>query len=175
MNYNRRMTKRLINRSLQRIKHVVNNSGQGVNMQAAVTTTIIAVGIDNPLIANTTNVASRSRVKAIYMELKFSNRTAGSAPQTLYWNLQYNPQGSGSAVDPTNSGASNAKNYVFKSGQIAVTEGQPPGKVFGLIKVPNKYQRLMNGDVIQLNLRSFNNLANTDDYESHIIYKEIRG
>lgn len=168
-----RFVKRAIRRSLQKYKHQVDNGAVAVNMAAAVTTNVIVVGLDNPVIANATNVQARGKVLALYMELTCQNFFANGI-QVFDWCLQYSPQSGIGAVDPTLVGTNTGKNYVFKSGNLSVAQFQT-GKSFGLIKIPSKYSRFMNTDVIYFNIRSRVNNGATDAYQVKFIYKEIRG
>lgn len=138
--------------------------------------TTLAIGADNALLANVTNVQTRSRVKAMYVEFVFKNSTVA---RTFNWYLAFNPQGSFTPGSPNATGASQQKNYIFKSGTITVDpigQGPTTGTVRGMVKIPTKYQRLMIGDIIYFAFNStFSGASATDLCYVKAIYKEIRG
>lgn len=171
----RRGMRRMLAHSKQKYKHQVDAGALNVNMNAAVTTNVVISGVDNPLLAAVNNVQAKAKVMAIYMELTCLNTGGAAAPQVFDWCLQANPQSAIGAIDPQVIGSSSAKAYVFKSGNLVVYGSATPAKVFGLIKIPQKYARFMNLDVIYFNIRSRYANGITDGYQVKFIYKEIRG
>lgn len=174
MRFHRRMS-RIVDRKLQKYKHQVYTNANAANMSGITTTNIIVVGLDNPVLANPTNVTARARVKGFYFELTVNSTAAVATTQQFYWNFQASPQSSIGAVNPTTVGTSASKNYVFKSGVIPVQPSSAPAKIFGFVKIPSKYQRFMNTDVIYFNISSLQGNGATDWYNLMVVYKEIRG
>lgn len=164
----------MITRSLQKYKHIVDASF--VNTANTVTqATAVASGADNPIITSPTSVQARARIKAIYMEVTFANNTI---KQNFHWIMWARPQSALSSPTPNTTGQSTAKSYIFKSGMVSLdTVGQGPSTttVRGIIKVPSKYQRLMNSDAIYFSYVTDFGAANTDNVTCKFIYKEVRG
>lgn len=165
----------------QMYKHVVDTEAQG-DFSAAVTTIDIVVGLDNPVLGNTTNVEARAQVRNIFMELSYSyiNNTVPAAnnQNSLHWVMYYTPQSSiaGSAVSPAGQGSVAAKAYIFKSGKLDIDFAtQRVAKTVGVIKVPRKYGTIMNTDKIRLAFQSVHFMsANSENISFKAIYKEIR-
>lgn len=173
-----RTLSKLIHRRLQKYKHIVDGTFLNVNGFLAVQSTIVATGTDNPVIASANNVQARARIRALWMELTFTNSSnAPGSVQTFDWYLIFNPQGNFVLAAGNNIGIQNYKNYVFKMGTITVpaSASVAPAKVVGLVKIPSKYQRFMNGDIIQFAFSSRLNSGNTDIVNVKFIYKEVRG
>lgn len=175
MSFRRRSLRRMVNRQLQKYKHIVEFDAVNVNMSAGTTSNVIIVGVDNPVIANTTNVSARAKVRTLYFELDVFNAAVAPNIQHFHWTFQASPNSGVAVVPPNNQGSQNPKNYVFKSGMIPVNDAAKSGKVYGTIKIPTKFQRFMNTDVIYFNIITQYNLANTDGYHLKVFYKEVRG
>lgn len=175
MSYSRRMAKRQIHLSKQKYKHQVDAGALAVNMSAATTTNVIIAGVDNPVLASTTNVQAKAMVTGFYFELHVKSTYGADVLQVFDWCFQASPQSAIGAIDPTTVGANAGKAYVFKSGQLPVAPGAYTASVRGFIRIPRKYSRFMNTDVIYFNIRSRNATAATDNYQLKVIYKEVRG
>lgn len=171
----KRFIKKYIHRVLQKYKHIVELDASGVTLQAAVTSNPIMVGVDNPAIGAVTQCQARSRVKGFWFELTCACAAAVASGQSFQWCFQASPQSSVPVVDPTLQGVNTGKLYVFKSGIVTVQASSAPGKVMGFVKIPTKFQRLMNTDVVYFNIKTIYALGNVDQYHLKVIYKEIRG
>lgn len=174
----RRMVNRTISRRLQKYKHVVDATFLNVNANLAVQTATVALGSDNPAIAASTSVQARARVKAIYVEITFLNTgNAIGADQQFDWYFIFNPQAGFATPAGNNVGIQNIKNYVFKQGlgHTQSSANTTPYSVRGLIKIPTKFQRYMNADILQFVWSTRKNNGNTDQCSLKVIYKEVRG
>lgn len=175
----RRTLRRAISRSLQKYKHVVDGQSLNVNAFAAVQNATIAAGADNPTISQSIYNSARSRIKAIYFEAIFNLNSANNQ-EMYHWMLWFNPQQSLTQPDPKAIGTSVSKSYIFKQGLVHITTpssalGGIPQKIYGLVKIPAKYQRLMNGDAIWFSFSAQNINAAVHTCTTKFIYKEVRG
>jgi len=164
----------------QAYKHVVTNEAQG-DFSAAVTTVEVILGVDNPLIANTTNVQVKAKCIGVYMEVIYSYALvpANVKRNDLHWVLYYSPQGliSGSNVNPLTQGTQQAKTYVIKSGVLSINDpGMCTTKVAGYVSIPKKFRSYMLGDKLRFAFISSVGTGNAAEFIStKFIYKELRG
>lgn len=173
----RRAVGRSILRSKLKVKHIVDSSTLAAGGSVANNSIILVNSVDNPVIANSNQIATGSKVFAIYIELHASEIAAQANVQVFDWYLIYDPNGAfnsaGSYPDPRNAGVNPAKQYIFKQG-MEMVGGQNVSKRFGLIKIPKKYTRFNNQDLITLVWRTRSAFAGADNFCLKAIYKEVK-
>lgn len=166
----------MISRSIQKYKHIVDFNWTNFNAFTGIGSTTLIVGADNPIITSGNTVQTRARVKAIYFELSVVPN-AVNAPQNIHWYIWFNPQQALTAVAANVVGTSTIKNFVIKQGMIQtymnVATVIPP-KIYGLIRIPPKYQRFMIGDALYFSWSEIYQ-SQSDSIQGKAIYKEIRG
>ncbi len=139
-------------RPVHRIKHVVDSSA---TLTAG---TLLPIGIiatkDAPVLANTKECETGSKVNGIYLRVEVSpNETDAGAIPNVYMALFKNP--GGALTNPTINaiGASNIKKYVIHQEMVMLNNlagGNPRTLFNGVIVIPKGYIR--NGPADELNL-----------------------
>lgn len=157
------------------VKHLVDYTDLGTtpNVQQS---HVIVQAVDNPVQANTTDVATGSQVFNLIVQLNFAHRAAPAATSNRWdWYIFYNPQGKYTAPfpSPNSLGSSDLKNYVFKTG-MEMANQESTVLLKGIVKIPKKWSKLKHGDQIVLVYVGSDNTATTGDHCGHFIYKEYR-
>lgn len=168
-----RRVKQAIRSSRHTVKHIVDYSTLGQN-GAINTSNIIATATDNPLIANVTNVASRSKVSMFYMDIVFSlNAAAVIDVVKVDWYIINVPTGTAGVPQADNTSASAQKNYIFKQGMGMPTRATPY-HVSGWVRVPKKYATLGDSDQLTFVWKFGVATAASTNQCAKFIYKEYK-
>ncbi len=141
---------------VNRIKHVFDASG---TLTAATTfTTNLITTVDAPVLANTNQCETGSKVNGIYLKVEVaSNETDAGAIPNCYMSISKNPAGALTALDPSSVGDSNEKKYVIHQEMVMLNNlagGNPRVLFNGVFAIPKGYRRNGPGDKLQLSLRS---------------------
>ncbi len=145
--YNRGMALRPVHR----IKHVVDSSATAA--AAANTPVILIKSVDAPVLGNTSECETGSKVNGIYLRVEVaSNETedVGAIPN-VYMSVTKNPAAAISIPAPNNVGANSLKKYVIHQEMVMIenSKGGNSKTLFnGVIKIPRGYIR--NGPLDQL-------------------------
>ncbi len=145
-------------RPIQRIKHVVDFSATLAKATDLNGTLVNAT--DTPILANTADVITGSKVHAIYIKVQVASNDAqdlGALPQ-VYLVFFKNPGGNLTIPNPQSVGADDNKRYVIHQ-EMAMIEnkgqGGNPITIFnGVITIPKGYQRFGPGDILQMKVKS---------------------
>ncbi len=158
-------------RPINRIKHVVD--GQFGNTLAVANDFNLILTVDNPVLANRTEVATGSKVHGIYLKVEAYATTAG-ALSNFYIIIMKNPGGNLVLPAANIVGANDNKKYVIHQEMVMLEKavnGNPRTVFNGVVMIPRGYQR--NGPNDTLVLRMFSPGVDTDScVQCH--YKEFR-
>lgn len=157
-----------------KVKHIVDST----NLAADLSTTqniILVQGVDNPILANTYQVATDSLVHNIILQVNFHNlQTNTTNVVRVDWCLFYNPKGQTATMpDPTTLGSNTLKDNVFKTGMEMVNNTNVV-MLKGVIKIPKKWQKIGRDDEIRFVYRFSGSTGNTDSVCLHALYREYR-
>lgn len=170
--FNRRIKRTILHNKMV-VKHIVDLT----DLSATPGTVVhdIVVCADNPTTAVNNQVATKSRVQWVHVDLNWSLSAAptGNTSEVFHWYIMFNPQGGLPNPAANNIGAQNMKQYVIKQG-MAMVPLQSPLKQIGLLKIPKKYQVYNPGDKLQIVYTGVTGSANGDNFCGKFIYKELR-
>ncbi len=140
---------------VNRIKHVVD---QSATLAAGVTLTQnLIVTVDAPVLANSNQVETASKVNGIYLKVEVAAGEVlqvGAIPN-VYLTVSKNPAGALTALAPNAVGISNEKKYVIHQEMILINQGDGgnPRVLFnGVIVIPKGYKRNGPGDKLQYSI-----------------------
>ncbi len=161
-------------RPIHRIKHVVDSSGQ----LAAATQIFIPViqTVDNPVLANTTECETGSKVNGIFLNVEIASNEAfdsGAIPQ-VYLAVLKNNAGDITTFNPTTTGDDDRKRFIIhqEMAMINNTIGGNPRSLFkGVIVIPKGFRRNGPADKLDIILQS---TALNIVFCIQCIYKEFR-
>ncbi len=158
-------------RPVHRIKHVIDVQQGGV--LAVQKNNILIIAKDAPVLANTTEVETGSKVNGIYLKVEVSATTA-AALANFYLLVWKNPGGNIAAFTPNTVGANDNKRFVIHQEMVMLQKdatGNPRTVFNGVIVLPRGYRRFGPND--ELTLVLFSPGVNTDQcFQCH--YKEFR-
>ncbi len=111
-----------------------------------------------PVIGNTSEVITGSKVNGIYLKVEVSpNETDAGAIPNVYMAITKMPSGLGTVVDPTNVGANPLKNHVIHQEMVMLNNlagGNPRVLFNGVIVIPKGFRRFSPNDELVITLRS---------------------
>ncbi len=143
-------------RPIQRIKHVVDASGT-VTAGVTLATTLIVEDV-SPVLANTAEVLTGSKVNGIYLKVEVSpNETDAGAIPNVYMAVYKSPTGLGGNIDPTNVGLNSQKKQVIHQEMVMLNNlagGNPRVLFNGVIVIPKGMRRFGPSDNLEITLRS---------------------
>ncbi len=127
---------------------------QGGIAVAANDLTVLVLAVDNPVLANTNEVVTGSKVNGIFLIVEI-NATTSAALANAYLTIMKNP--GGNLVRPAANavGASDNKKYVIHQEMVMLQQqsGSNPRTLFkGVIKIPRHYQRFGPNDQLLLTI-----------------------
>ncbi len=137
-------------RPVNRIKHVVDNQ-RGITL-AVQQNQILALAVDDPQLANTTQVANGSTINGIYLKVE-AYATTASALANAYIMIVKNPGGNLTFPNANVVGADDNKKYVIHQEMVMLersVNGNPRTLFNGVIVIPRGYRRMAPNDQIQL-------------------------
>ncbi len=128
-------------RPINRIKHVIDKqAGVVFNNQS---NTDLIVSVDSPVISNTTQVVTGSKVHGIYLNVE-AYATTGGALSNVYMMVFKNPGNKLTSPNPNVVGASDVKKYVIHQEMKMLEQkvnGNPRTIFNGVIVIPKGYVR----------------------------------
>ncbi len=145
------MRHRMALRPIQRIKHVVDSSA--TLTAAAQLNTVLVKASDTPVLANTTEVITGSKVYGIYLKYEVASNEAqdvGAIPN-VYLAIFKNPGSNLSNPVPNAVGANDDKRYVIHQEMIMLDNklgGNPRILFNGVIKIPKGLSRFGPNDAL---------------------------
>ncbi len=142
-------------RPVNRIKHVVDNQFATALGVAQVTNPIVAV--DNPTLANTSNVQTGSTVNGIFLSVEVVNTGVTGVLANAYMMVMKNPGGNLTFPNPNIVGADDNKKYVIHQEMIMLqmVDNSNPRTLFkGVIVLPRHMRRFGPNDLLQLSIFS---------------------
>ncbi len=161
-------------RPVHRIKHVVDSSAT-LAKNTKLTVDLIK-SIDAPVIANTSEVETGSKVNGIYLKVICASNEAqvGGAIPNVYLTVSKNPGHALAVITPNAVGASDLKKYVIHQEMVMIensVSGNPTTVFNGVIVIPRGYIR--NGPNDRLEVTVFCPAINISVcFQCH--YKEFR-
>ncbi len=160
-------------RPVHRIKHVVDSQGA---MAVGVNTFVKLIeSTDAPVLANTTEVETGSKVNGIYLKIEVLRTTATSGVlSNVYLAVFKNPGGNLSAIPPNAVGINDDKRYVIHQEMVMTTQtaNENPRILFnGVIVIPKGYRRFGPNDELQIVMLSPGAIMN---FCVQCHYKEFR-
>ncbi len=135
---------------VNRIKHVVDKQA-GVVLNNVENTNLINT-VDNPVLANTADVATGSTVNGLYLKVECYATTAG-ALANVYMIIGKVPGGNIAFPNPNVVGASDNKRYIFHQEMVMMersVNGNPRTLFNGVIVIPKIYRRNAPNDLTTL-------------------------
>ncbi len=160
-------------RPVHRIKHVVDL--QFATLGGAIFDLDLITAVDDPVLANTAEVETGSKVNGIYLHLEAVNieATQGVLPNA-YMMVMKNPGNNLSFPNPNVVGSDDNKRFIIHQEMVMFQKqaGSNPRTLFnGVIVLPRGYRRMGPNDTLEL--RVFSPGVDTDwCMQSH--YKEFR-
>ncbi len=143
-------------RPINRIKHVVDASAT-VTAATTLATKLIDAN-DDPIIANTAEVLTGSKVNGVYLKVEVSpNETDAGAIPNVYMAVWKNASGITGNIDPTNVGINNLKKLVIHQEMVMLNNlagGNPRILFNGVIVIPKGMRRFGPADELSVSLRS---------------------
>ncbi len=158
-------------RPVHRIKHVVDL--QGASAAGANTGNTLIESNDAPVLANTNEVETGSKVNGIYLKVEVV-ATSSAALSNCYLAIVKNPGGNIAATVPNAVGADDNKRYVIHQEMIMLQKqtGSNPRILFnGVIAIPRGYRRFGPNDLLRIFILS---PGVTIDWCFQCHYKEFR-
>ncbi len=158
-------------RPVNSLKHVVDIQG-GSTVGTRVDNTLIKT-VDNPVLANTNEVETASRVNSIYLKVE-AYATSTAALANFYMSIMKDPGAQIGEFNPNQVGISQKKKYIIHQEMVMMeknTTGNPRTVFAGVIRIPKLYRR--NGLLDELNI-SILTPGVTSDFCIQCIYKEYR-
>ncbi len=128
-------------RPVNRIKHVVDKQG-GV-LLGVVDNTILAQAVDSPVLTNTADVITGSKINGIYLKVEI-NATTSAALANVYMLVGKNPGNNLSMPNPNSVGSNDNKRFVIHQEMVMlqqVTNSNPRTLFNGVIALPRGYRR----------------------------------
>ncbi len=139
---------------VNRIKHVVDASG--TIAAPAVNTVAVVIAVDAPVIGNTSEVVTGSKVNAIYLKVEMgSNEQILGLTPNFYLMVAKNPGNNLTLPSPNAVGANDNKRFVIHQEMIMFdnVQGGNPRVVFnGVIVIPKGYRRMGPNDRLTVSL-----------------------
>ncbi len=146
-------------RPVHRIKHVVDTqfgAALGVAVNFALITTV-----DAPVLANTAEVETGSKVNGVYLKVE-AYATTGGALSNLYMAVWKNPGGNLANVAPNTVGANDNKRFVIHQEMVMLQKeptadslgGNPRTLFNGVIVIPRGYRRFAPNDLLTISVLS---------------------
>jgi len=127
-------------RPINRIKHVIDANGGVTTTQSTVD---LIVSKDAPVIANTNEVETGSKVNGIYLKVEVS-RSAGLGIGNMYMAIMKQPSNAISPPAANAVGGSSVKKYIIHQEMVMLghaDETMPRTLFNGVIKIPKGYVR----------------------------------
>ncbi len=139
-------------RPINRIKHVVDASG---TMTSPAQTSIDLIkAVDAPVLANTSEVITGSKVNAIYLRVEVgSNEQILGLVPNMYMIIFKNPGGNLTDPAPANVGGNDNKRYVIHQEMVMfenVQGGNTKTLFNGVIVIPKGYRRFGPNDLLSI-------------------------
>ncbi len=137
-------------RPIHRIKHVVDQ--QGGLVLAVVSDNVLIESKDAPVLANTKEVETGSKVNGIYLKVECYATTA-AALANVYMSVYKNQGGNITAPVPNTVGANDNKRFVIHQEMIMMEQkvnGNPRVLFNGVIAIPRGYRRFGPGDLLNI-------------------------
>ncbi len=143
-------------RPVNRIKHVVDT------VQTLTAGTVLdlnqILAVDAPVLANTTEVVTGSKVHGIYLRVNIAgNESDPGALPSVYMAVWKNPGGNLASIDPRNVGANDNKRFVIHQEMTMIQNaigGNPRDLFNGVIVIPKGMQRFGPNDKLILGVVS---------------------
>ncbi len=158
-------------RPVHRIKHVVDF--QGVLVAGTNKTETLISTVDAPVLANTNEVETGSKVNGIYLHVELIATSAAALPN-VYMLIMKNPGANVAVPAPNAVGANDAKRYVIHQEMVMFqkqADGNPRTLFNGVIVIPRGYRRQGPADLLQIKMLAPGVAA---EYCIQCHYKEFR-
>ncbi len=159
-------------RPVHRIKHVIDNQqGIALGVQGFVD---LAITVDAPTLANTSQVETGSKINGIYLKVECAFTGATGVLANMYMMVVKNPGANLTFPNANVVGADDNKRYVLHQEMVMMqhVDNSNPRTVFnGVIVIPRGYRRMGPADTLTLFLLSPGGTMNVC-VQCH--YKEFR-
>ncbi len=135
-------------RPVHRIKHVIDSQfAPVIGTQSNVT---LVFGVDNPVLANPTEVEAGSKVNGIYLHVEVTAESA-AALSNAYMMVFKNPGNNLTLPVPNAVGTNDNKRFSIHQEMVMLQKIDPsnPRTLFnGVIAIPRGYRRFASGDTL---------------------------
>jgi len=165
-------------RPVQSVKHIVDTASSTI--LAVLTAVPVVIAVDNPVLAQVTNVASGSTVSSIFLRVEIISTTSYTQVPRVYMTVFKNPGNNLGSPNANASGSDDAKRYIIHQ-EMAMVSGVPATSEFprtlfqGVIKIPPRLKRFGYNDRLVVLLQ--NGVGETTGIANvcvQCIYKEFR-
>ncbi len=139
-------------RPINRVKHVIDI--QGGLVLAVVRTDILAIAVNSPALATTTECEIGSTINGIYLKVEVYAVTA-AALSNVYLIVTKNPGNNLTMPAPNAVGANNNKKHVIHQEMLMMEQsvnGNPRTLFNGVIVIPKGYRRMGPNDTLNIAL-----------------------
>ncbi len=142
-------------RPVHRLKHIV-DSGVTVTKATTLVQTLVK-GVDAPVLANTNQVETGSKVNGIYLNVQVAaNETNLGVVPNAYMLVRKNPNGILGTSNPDSTGDTDVKKFIIHQEMIMIqnVQGGNPRTLFtGVIVIPKGMRRFAVNDELELIFR----------------------
>ncbi len=162
-------------RPIHSIKHIVDS--QGGIVAATKTKVTLAHAVDAPVLANTTEVETGSRITSMFVNIQVIGTGAGGVLNNIYAIFYKNPGGNiagGSVPNGNVTGADDFKRQIFHTEMLMLSSSSddiPQALFKGVLRIPRVFHNMRINDDIELQLFA---PGDTSNYCVQCIYKEYR-
>jgi len=139
-------------RPVHRIKHIIDSSATLAS--GAATVIPLVQSVDAPVLANTPECETGSKVNGIYLKVEVaSNETVAGAIPNVYMLIVKNPGNNLTGFSANGMGSNDNKRFVIHQEMIMLNNlagGQPRVLFNGVVAIPRGYRRNGPNDVLNL-------------------------
>jgi len=136
-------------RPVHRIKHVIDN--QQATAAGTPVDVVLVSSVDAPVLANTNEVETGSKVNGIYLKVEVVNTGVTGVLANAYLAVFKSPGGSIAIANPNVIGSDKDKRYVIHQEMVMLQmiDNSNPRTLFnGVIAIPRGYRRMGPADVL---------------------------
>ncbi len=142
-------------RPVHRIKHVIDK--QFATAAGTVNNTSLIQAVDAPVLANTDEVETGSKVNGIFLSVEVVNTGVAGVLANAYMIVYKNPGGNLTVIPPNLVGINDDKRYVIHQEMVMLqmVDNSNPRTLFkGVIVIPRGYRRFGPNDELRLRIFS---------------------
>ncbi len=151
-------------------KHEITWSLLAADQGAATQTILFAKGVSLGDVTAANEVGIGHKVKYVFIEMNISAETITN-PKVVHWTINFNPAGAAIIGNPLTYNPAGKKYIIHRGMEMLPKDVATVFKRVFVVKIPPKYQRIGDGDDLELQLRCSSTEA--INFCGFAIYKEI--